>query len=285
MTHHHLQTVILYHGKCADGFGSAYAVWKKFGDTVEYIPVKHGGPLPEKMEGRDIYLIDFCFPEEEMARLAHTARSITVLDHHEGVRKVAESFPGVFDANRSGASIAWNYFHPDTPMPRLLAYVEDGDLYRYALPETRDVFSYLTVLPYEFPVWDNLAHTLEDDSRRSAFLQKAENYTEYFKLLADLCVDGAKKVLFEGYECMFANSHPSMTMKSYVGHQLSTKFPPFALIVTAHPTGFGVSIRGDGSVDVSKIAEKYGGSGHPNSSGFFIEAGSPLPWKEIIEGS
>ena len=278
---HHQQTVILYHAKCPDGFGAAFAAWKKFGDSAEYIPVKHGGPVPEKMDGRDIFFVDFCFPKETMSGLAKIAKSVTVLDHHEGVRDVATLFPGVFDPKRSGSTIAWEYFHPDAPMPRLMRHLEDGDLYRYELPETRDIFSYLIVMPYDFAVWDTFAQTLDDTARREEFLKKAANYTEYFKLLADLCVDGAKKVSFEGYECAFANSHPSITMKSYIGKELYTKFPPFALVVSAHPDGFGVSIRGDGTVDVSKIAEKYGGSGHPESSGFFIKASMPLPWVEI----
>jgi nanoRNase/pAp phosphatase (c-di-AMP/oligoRNAs hydrolase) len=32
---------------------------------------------------------------------------------------------------------------------------------------------------------------------------------------------------------------------------------------------------------VSKIAQKYGGNGHPNSSGFHVEADKPLPWKLV----
>jgi oligoribonuclease NrnB/cAMP/cGMP phosphodiesterase (DHH superfamily) len=162
-----------------------------------------------------------------------------------------------------------------------MKYLEDGDLYRYALPETRDIFSYLIVMPYDFEAWDILVQTLDDESSQIEFLKKAANYTEYFKLLANLCVDSAKMVEFEGYTVAFASSHPSITMKSYIGTELYKKFPPFALIVSAHPDGFGVSIRDDGTVDVQKIAQKYGGSGHPRSSGFFIDAGSPLPWKEI----
>ena len=37
---------VLYHADCPDGFGGAYAAWKKFGDTAEYIPVKYGRTPP-----------------------------------------------------------------------------------------------------------------------------------------------------------------------------------------------------------------------------------------------
>ena len=280
---HHQQTVVLYHSGCPDSFGAAYAAWKKFGDTAEYIPVKYGENPPEGLASRDVYIVDFCYESDEfMQELAGTTTKLVVLDHHESSRERVERVPEhVFDTNRSGATIAWSYFHPDTSMPRLMQYLEDGDLYRYALPETRDIFSYLLVLPFEFHAWDELVLGLEDDTKRGDILRKAAAYTEFFNALAQSSIEHAKKVRFEGYEVYFAVTHPNITMKSYVGNQLHAKLPPFALMVTAHPDGFGVSIRGDGSVDVSKIAAKYGGGGHPGSSGFFIPNGSEMPWTEI----
>lgn len=280
---HHQKIVVLYHDKCPDGFGAAYAAWKKFGDTAEYIPVSYGEPLPEGLADRAVYIVDFCYESDEaMQELADTTAKLVVLDHHESSRGRAEKVPEhVFDTNRSGATIAWSYFHPDAPLPRLMQYLEDGDLYRYALPETRDIFSYLLVLPFEFTAWDTFVAGLESDATRADLLKKAAAYTEFFNALAQSSVERAKKVHFEGYEVYFAATHPNITMKSYVGNQLYKKLPPFSLMVTAHPDGFGVSIRGDGSVDVSKIAAKYGGGGHPGSSGFFIPNGGVMPWTEI----
>lgn len=281
--HEQKEIVVLYHGKCPDGFAGAYAAWKKFGDTAHYIPVSHGDTPPEGLEGKEVYMIDFCYEEaEQMAHIATVSKRFVVLDHHESVRSLVESAPEhIYDADRSGATLAWNYFHPDTPTPRLMKYLEDGDLYHYALPETRDIFSYLFILPDDFNAWDALSTELEDDTERARILAKARACTEFFNALAQMSIERAKKVRFEGYEVYFAATHPAMTMKSYVGHELYTKLPPFALVVTAHPDGFGVSIRGDGSVDVSKIAGKYGGGGHPGSSGFFVPNGVEMPWTEI----
>lgn len=275
--------VILYHGGCPDGFGAAYAAWKKFGDTADYIAVQYGEPVVEGLAGRDVYIVDFCYElAEQVEELKRITRKLVVLDHHESSRRNVESVPEhVFDVKRAGATIAWTYFHPETPLPRLMTYLEDGDLYHYALPETRDIFSYLLVIPFEFAAWDTLARGLEDDAERERILNTAAAYTEFFGALARSSAERAKKVRFEGYEVYFVATHPNITMKSYVAYELYTKHPPFALVVTAHPDGFGVSIRGDGSVDVSKIAVKYGGGGHPGSAGFFIPNGSEMPWVEI----
>src|SRR3989344_4002350 len=102
------KTVILYHADCPDGFGAAYAAWKKFGEDAEYIPVKHGKPPPEGLTGRKVYLIDFCYPKDIMDTLVATAGSVIVLDHHEGIKNVVESMSEhIYDAKRSGATIAW----------------------------------------------------------------------------------------------------------------------------------------------------------------------------------
>src|ERR1700744_3146163 len=85
------RTVVMYHGNCPDGFGGAYAAWKKFGDSAEYIPLSRSDvPLPD-VSGADVYLIDFTFLQDKMDALLAQAASFVVLDHHEGVRDVTES--------------------------------------------------------------------------------------------------------------------------------------------------------------------------------------------------
>lgn len=273
------RTVILYHGNCPDGFGAAYAAWKKFGDTVEYIELNRGEAIPEGLEGADLYFVDFTYEKAVMDHFVSIARSVTVLDHHNGMRAIVESMPNhVFDNDRSGATITWDYFHPGQPRPLLLEFVQDDDLFTFALADTRAVMAYLIVRPFSFALWEEMAHLLENHETRELFLERARTYVEYFALLADISVKKAHLVRFEGYEVYFASTHSLKTMKSLVGNLLAAKQGPFALVVSAHPNGFGVSIRGDGSVDVSEIAAKYGGSGHKNSSGFLIPAGGVMPW-------
>lgn len=272
------RTVVYYHGGCPDGFGGAYAAWKKFGDTAEYIPLHRGDDIIE-VDGVNAYFIDFVYDGAVMQDLEQRAHSLVALDHHEGVREVTESIKEhVFDNDRSGATIAWDYFHPGVPTPELLKFIEDDDLFRFRIPETRGMLAYLGVHPFTFEYWDEVSQMLSAPESRTALLSKTNAYAEYFELLADLAVDKAQLVEFEGMRCYFATAHPYKPMKSLIGNKLATKLPPLALVVAAHPKGFGVSIRGDGSIDVAKIAEKYGGNGHKSSAGFLIPAGGPLPW-------
>src|SRR3989344_8202725 len=92
MSHKHI--AIFYHADCLDGFGSAYAAWKKFGDSAEYIPAKYGHePLVKEAAGKDVFFIDFCYPKGTMDEVVRSARSLVVLDHHEGIKDVVESMP------------------------------------------------------------------------------------------------------------------------------------------------------------------------------------------------
>ncbi len=43
---HEKDIVVIYHKHCPDGFGAAYAAWKKFGDAAEYLPASYGDPVP-----------------------------------------------------------------------------------------------------------------------------------------------------------------------------------------------------------------------------------------------
>jgi oligoribonuclease NrnB/cAMP/cGMP phosphodiesterase (DHH superfamily) len=274
------RTIILYHDSCPDGFGGAYAAWKKFGNTVEYCALNYGKPIPVEYAGAHLYFVDFCYDRETMQKIISEAASVTVLDHHDGVQDVVKHMPEyVFDNNQSGATIAWRYFHPDTPVPSLLLFIEDDDIYRFALPDTKAVLAYLIVQPFEFEGWDKIAEELENRETREVFFVKARTYLEYFSLLCKYGASKAKLVEFEGRECYFATSLPLITMRSAIGKLLVDDAHPFSLIVRAHPEGFGVSIRGNGTIDVAEIARKYGGNGHPGSAGFTIPNGTDMPWK------
>lgn len=274
------RTVILYHGDCPDGFGGAYAAWKKFGEAAEYMPVKHGRPVPEGLAGAHLYFIDFIFHGEDMERLLNEAASLVVLDHHEGVRGLVERMPEhVYDAGRSGAVIAWEYFHPGTPVPTLLSYVQEGDLYRFALPDSRELLSSIYAEPFTFECWDQIAKDLENPAKRAAMIEIGRTYRKHSDSLIAELIEDAKLVRFEGHEVYLA---PTISVfSSDLGNRLARKKGPFALVAQVRPDGLRVSLRGDGTVNVAEVAQKYGGNGHPNASAFSLPWGTPIPWEPI----
>lgn len=276
-----MKTFILYHGKCPDGFGGAYAAWKKFGDAAEYVPLaRDEEPSVEVYEGAELYFVDFVYDQEIMDRFSAVASRVVTLDHHEGAQGVTESFAEhVFDSERSGAGIAWDYFHPGVARPKLIDYIESGDLYRFELPNSRSILAYVYSRPQEFSEWEELHAALEDPERTAAIVAKGADYREHFEILVASVAKRAKLVSFEGHTCYLAFADGMFA--SDVGNMLATKLPPFALIARAQKDGLRVSMRrakGNDSVDLAKIAQKYGSNGHPFAAAFSVPWGAPIPW-------
>ena len=285
MHEHHPEIAIIYHGGCPDGLGGAYAAWKKFGDSAEYIPAKHGKPVPEGLAGRRLIFIDFSYSKETMDSVVATAASVTVLDHHLGTKEIVESMPDhVFDEKRSGATIAWTYFHPNTSVPKLLQYIEDGDLYRFTLPHSRQILAYVYTSPLltsSFEHWETMSAELEDPDQLDRILHTGAIYEQYHEHVVENGVRHAELVMFEGYECYLASA--SGEFISDIGNRLVTTHPPLSIIVSADATDLRVSLRSDTTIDVAALARKYGGNGHPAAAGFRVPLGEKVPWTSIEE--
>jgi hypothetical protein len=74
---------ILYHAGCRDGFCAAWVAGRALGrENCEFIPVTHGESYPYMREGSRVYILDFCYKQEELEALSQVMDSVIVLDHH-----------------------------------------------------------------------------------------------------------------------------------------------------------------------------------------------------------
>jgi hypothetical protein len=275
------KTLILYHGNCPDGFGGAYAAWKKFGSGAEYVPLKHERPIPADAAGKDVYFIDFFDRNEFVGPIIEQAARVVVLDHHEGIADVVQAMPEhVYDPERSGATIAWNYFHPDKPVPYFLKLVQETDNFKPLTDNERATISYCYAQPWSFELWDSFVERVEDSAERQKIIELGRAYNEHFKLLVAQFASRAQLVSFEGHEVYFVSA-PRL-FATELGAQLREKHPPFAMIARDEADGsIRVSLRGVKEFDVSAIARKYGGNGHPGSAAFSLPRSAPLPWTPL----
>ena len=74
--------ICIYHGNCADGFTAAWAVWRMFGDDVEFVPGVYGHEPPD-VAGKHVLMVDFSFKRAVLETMATSAKSIVILDHHK----------------------------------------------------------------------------------------------------------------------------------------------------------------------------------------------------------
>ena len=259
-------TVVLYHADCADGFGAAWALWKKYPDA-HYLPVEHGQRPPSGLDKAHVVMVDFSYPREVIERLAESTASFRILDHHVTAQAALAGLPyAYFDMKKSGAVLAWEWAHPE-PVPWLLQYIQDKDLWKWQLPESREINAALASYPFDFQVWDGLTQdTLEVEGR--AILRRED-------VLITKIVEESVLVDFEG-ETVPAVYSPVLT--SQIGERLCQGFP-FCIIWHQRDGRRYFSLRSKpGTVDVSAIAARHGGGGHVNAAGFSI----PLESADIL---
>ncbi len=273
--------VVIYHKNCVDGFAGAWAAWRRFGNTAEYIAVRPGTLPQKRLRGKEIYSIDVSFSKIIQEKLRRENKSVVILDHHVSRKNDTKAFPeNVFDNDHSGALLAWNYFHPKKKPPRLLKYVEEDDLWRYRLPHSKEIGTALMLLDFDFRVWNVCAKRFENKVQLGKIIEQGKTILEYNrKTIAFIMKRSVSLVQFDGHKVLAANSP---ILESDLGHELAKKRPPFGIVWRVESNGdIGVSLRSSGKVDVSKIAVKHGGGGHKKAAGFEVKKGKKVPWKTV----
>ena len=280
--------VIIYHGShCRDGFGSAYAAWKKFGDSASYLRMDTRDIVTDGLADKEIYILDYSFDKETLEKLAEENKSVMVIDHHISAQAAVTAFPqNIFDLEHSGAVLSWRYFHPDKTTPPLLEYIEDHDIWNFALPNNREFNVSLGDYPMEFEVWDELVTNLEDTTFYENHIKNGVVVAKFEDRLVDRILKNKERVLFEGHEVYALNV--DRTYRSILGHHLAKANKEhggiaIGIIYYHAKGGVNVSLRSDGDVDVSVIAQKYGGGGQKNAASIRVDSFADLPFTFVEE--
>ncbi len=273
--------LVLYHGNCTDGFGAAWAAWKKLGDKAEYIGIKLDMLPDEEFVGKEIYMLDFVYDEQYLKDFIGRNKKVVAIDHHITNKRTAEMvLDHSYDIGHSGAVLAWKYFNPNKKIPKFLEHVEDSDLGKFKLPFTKELWMYVDLFDFDFNVWDRLADDFENPAKCEEYIEVGKLLLKYkSKTVERLISIHALKVNFEGFEAYAVNSR---AFHSEIGNVLAERFPPIGIIWGEENDGrIHVSLRSDGTVDVSEIAAKFGGGGHKKAAGFYVDNLSKLPWKKL----
>jgi uncharacterized protein len=204
-----------YGNPCTDCLGTGY---------------KQGGALYQ-FTGRDILIVDFSYPLATLRAIAAEARSVLVLDHHKSAQEDLATLPipysfnplkpqsakeiapykvyragvdigivgsdspelaAIFDLNRSGCGIAWDYLHTEGPKkdsgylcltrPHIIDLIEDRDLWRFKFGDESRAFRAVlqsydwTDLPGMFKQLDSWADIINDWSLIPGTIDKKRHW-------------------------------------------------------------------------------------------------------------
>jgi uncharacterized protein len=289
-----MTTVVIYHGgACADGFCAACVLRAALPPGTEFHAANYGEPPPD-VAGKAVVIADFSYKRPVMLDLIQQTRGhLTVLDHHktaqaelagieaECYRDTLDQLPTVvFDMTKSGARLAWEWAYDrfkSTPTPFgqwvaargffrdrapwLVDYTEDRDLWRWALPMSREINAALRSYPFDFEVWGRLA-----GRDCMGLVPEGNTMLRRDQQLIDQHVRHAREVEIGGHKVLAVNA---TVLMSEIGAELA-RDRPFGATYFDRSDGLRVwSLRSrDGGVDVSEVAVKLGGGGHARAAGF-----------------
>jgi oligoribonuclease NrnB/cAMP/cGMP phosphodiesterase (DHH superfamily) len=262
-------TLILYHADCDDGFGAAYAAWLSLGDGAEYQPVYYGDQIAvERLTGRQVFILDFSFSPDVLRTMAQHAANIVLLDHHKSaagqwadVEPIANVYLQ-FDMDRSGAQIAWDYFHTGSERPPLIDHIGDRDLWRFALADTKAFCAGLSLVPTSFEFWQIAATHPEE------LIDKGRTVLEVLQRQIDSALrKDLRPVSLCGYQGLATNA---ISNTSEIGQAIAKRSGTFSLTFFIKGDEAICSLRSIAPFDVSVIATHYGGGGHAQASGFTV---------------
>jgi oligoribonuclease NrnB/cAMP/cGMP phosphodiesterase (DHH superfamily) len=317
---------ILYDGNCYDGFGAAMVAWFALSKTNHHVvpmPVNYGKPPPSLQPGNNVYILGFSYPAKVLLEMALPQAKVVVLDHHATAEKdlsleafmkhfsidetmlrvdreaTKDGFMHVqnitikFDMAKSGAMLAWDFFRPDEKPPKLIQYLQDRDLWKFEMVNSRAVSAWLQTKPMEFASWQWIMEKMEYDRQflEEIFVagnaclrlkeQQVDQMADNFRMMAfDLSCDPPKIVLdparWSSATLWIAIANASVFF-SEVGERLLELHldTPFAAYYFDRADGkrqWGLHSRKD--FDCSAIAKAFGGGGHKQAAGFTQDS----PW-------
>jgi oligoribonuclease NrnB/cAMP/cGMP phosphodiesterase (DHH superfamily) len=277
------QPLCLYHDD-PDGRCAAAIVRRAVGANLKLHALEIGDPVPwEEAERSDlVVLVDYSLTLEAMKRLQSSGGFIWVDHHKSALKELGEAMmnvPGERSLDAAACELAWRTFFPGVALPQAVALIGDRDIWRMALPGTRQFGEGIYQEDMD-PANDALWGPLLDDDKKLV-----SELTERGRLLYQVRLAGIVDRVdrygfdtnFEGYRARAINDRGSGDMGEYIrqqGYELgycyieAMRDGELLTIVTLYSD----------AVDVSEIARKYGGGGHKGAAGFqFKRSDRPFP--------
>lgn len=293
-----MNNLCIYHGGCTDGVAAAWSVWvnatpKRF----DFHAGAYSRPPPWALLDRlgpeaQLLLVDFSYKRPVMDEILSRYPSIdvVVLDHHASAQGELsellenEKISGCFDMSKCGALLAWEYMTPSRA-PELLTYIDARDRWdKQSVDADWDAVTAVTMwirtyLPHRDELLTDQGFTKWSDAMDADILRplrEGRAIVDYYEQRVADEIARAQLVDIPGWERVPAVNTPYFMASDVAGRLADRSATGWAFCWWQNADGtYTASLRSSGAVRVDKIAEQYGGGGHPGAAGFECER---PPW-------
>jgi len=337
--------LVIIHDTDADGICAAWCINKGFKDeydSVLLIPQRAGvNTIPVGLLPTDsVYMVDRTYPWDILIQLSQQVFNVTVIDHHKlamdnYVKEVEElteftdtmirtrssiqfdysNITVLIDTNHSACMLAhlWSMEHsidPDTSVgpPWFVSYIEDRDIWKWELPNSKAINSGLHYLGHTFEQYDQYIlciathplnyHVIQIDGIHNigtivlqtqfniiksiahgptvTYLSHLHNLTDRYGRLtgngilkyAVLC---CPFTLISDMGDYFLNYHDRNSLSDASTDKEVQEYNSFAevdVVLCYNETTDGYVYSIRSKQDMLWLAQLYGGGGHPSACGF-----------------
>ena len=266
-------------GRCAGAMVSRYMDCRKPECFIEvdYVKVPDASMIKR---GEDVFIVDYCYTKATVSQLEaiiEKAGHVVWIDHHKSSSDLLldtsdydflsdDKLKIVVDTKLCGAALTFMYFEYESGhhMPRFLRYVDDWDRWAKRYPESYKFKLGMDSIDHSptNQIWRDLMFDADVTERVLQYGDIIEDYvtshnTEYRNQFAFKCI-------VNGLKCYALNLKENSKAFGDLVNQCDA-----VVTFVFNGTSYQYSIYSTNKeIDCSKVAECYGGGGHPGAAGF-----------------
>jgi len=276
--------VVIYHANCDDGFGAAFSanqfLTRQFPDKkIKYIPMSYTTEIPfSEFIDKNVCVFDYSFKSHITTQIIGISKKFAVIDHHKSAVNELEHISDeykVFNMEYSGAYMAWKFFFPDGPVPKLIQYIQDNDIWTKQMPLTLEYSAYMPSIAHTFNEYKRLSN---DDELMKCIEVNGSIMLKQNDIMIKSIIEHASPIFITIKNKHYIVAHiNSNVFRSEIGNQVLNKLIHcnFSAVYSVNSfndtTGFSLRSMND-RTDVTTIAQLYGGGGHRNACGLSINS-------------
>jgi len=223
-----------------------------------------------------VYIVDYSLDPKVMQRLLDKTANVVWIDHHKSAIESYADFPediaGVRDTGDAACVLTWKYLFPGVDTPRAVLWVGDKDTWKWEFGEDTADFCNGAAC-YDTSPMEGFWSSVVDDEDALMYVNMCGQVVGDYKrqFYREMLDSIGFEATLDGEKCLVLNA--ARVNSEAFGERVEDY--PFVVAFYYDGEQYHFSLYST-KVDVSEVAKKHGGGGHPGASGF---QSTTLPFK------